>query len=281
MEHYLPGHVRDYKLDTQFRPDGGIVHFVQDPQAPPPSSKYSRHFVKALGWFASRRHLYIAMEHLPEGDLETYLAGNLLLEDDARQIAVQVLQGLAAMHGEGYAHRDIKPKEPADRASVSEVCHKNVLIQQRPGPMGASSWWVKLADFDTSKQLGLSAVTRSTAHFSWNYVAPEVLFDQAGPSSIDHPATDMWALGVMTFYMLTKSHLFPWQQNLSQYRRSPDEIFGNKLDEYRVGREGQEFIRALVRLEPAERLNAKEASRHEWVRDGIPLEPLISDARSE
>lgn len=39
MEHYLPGHVRDYKLDTQFRPDGGIVHFVQDPQAPPPSSK--------------------------------------------------------------------------------------------------------------------------------------------------------------------------------------------------------------------------------------------------
>lgn len=50
------------------------------------------------------------MDYYPLGDLQAYLDDNSMSEDGARQIIVQILQGLAVMHGEGYAHRDIKPQ---------------------------------------------------------------------------------------------------------------------------------------------------------------------------
>lgn len=51
------------------------------------------------------------MEYVPTGDLQTYLCDHPALpEDDSRQITSQVLRGLAIMHGEGFAHRDIKPQ---------------------------------------------------------------------------------------------------------------------------------------------------------------------------
>lgn len=51
------------------------------------------------------------MEYLAKGDLEMYLGSKPpLLEIECRQIIAQVTKGLALMHKEGYAHRDIKPQ---------------------------------------------------------------------------------------------------------------------------------------------------------------------------
>jgi serine/threonine protein kinase len=72
--------------------------------------QYSSHFVKTLGWYESKNHLYIAMTYYPLGDLMAYLDENSVSEDGARQITIQILQGLSIMHQEGYAHRDIKPQ---------------------------------------------------------------------------------------------------------------------------------------------------------------------------
>ncbi|UNI19683.1 hypothetical protein JDV02_005855 [Purpureocillium takamizusanense] len=231
--------------------------------------RYSRHFVKTLGWYESKNYLYVTMEYFPAGDLQAYLDENPLAEDEARQIAIQVLRGLVLMHGEGYAHRDIKPK--------------NVLIRQHPKLGEAGLWWVKLSDFGTSKQLGGAPVeTESTVLMSEHYTAPEILLGQTGRSDINHPATDMWALGVLTFFMLTKTHMFPDLMSLIQYGENPDELFPRqRLDESCVGKQGQAFIRALVRPEARERLDANAAAVHEWVQDWIPREPVVLDARSE
>lgn len=72
--------------------------------------RYSTHFVRTLGWYESKEHLYIAMEYFPAGDLKAYLNDNHLSEDEAQQITVQVLRGLEVMHRENYAHRDVKPQ---------------------------------------------------------------------------------------------------------------------------------------------------------------------------
>ncbi len=49
------------------------------------------------------------MEYLDKGDLHDYLSGPIP-ELAAREVVWQLAEGLAFMHGEGFAHRDLKPK---------------------------------------------------------------------------------------------------------------------------------------------------------------------------
>jgi ser/thr/tyr protein kinase RAD53 len=50
------------------------------------------------------------MEYCEKGDLRNYLSKHkMLAEEEAQEIAAQVLQGLKFMHEEGFAHRDLKP----------------------------------------------------------------------------------------------------------------------------------------------------------------------------
>jgi serine/threonine protein kinase len=72
--------------------------------------KYSDYFVRSLGWYQCPDSLYIAMEYCPCGDLKNHLAMNGAVgEADAQVIVSQILKGLAHMHEENFAHRDLKP----------------------------------------------------------------------------------------------------------------------------------------------------------------------------
>ncbi|KAH8656798.1 kinase-like domain-containing protein [Ilyonectria robusta] len=237
-----------------------IVKFSHD--------KYSKYFVKSLGWYENKDSLCIAMEYFPTGDLQTYLCDHPALpEDDSRQITSQVLRGLVIMHGEGFAHRDIKPQ--------------NVLIQQRPTPTEPGSWWVKLSDFGISKRLEAATSGASTVIGTVEYMAPE-LFDQDSLPDINYPAADMWALGVMTFWILTKSRVFSSQRHFFQYEARPDTLFPRgSLVDFHVSLDGQAFIRALMGPKPDERLDSKAAICHAWVQSWMPSAPMISDDRSE
>ncbi|KAH7146692.1 kinase-like domain-containing protein [Dactylonectria estremocensis] len=208
------------------------------------------------------------MEYVPTGDLQTYLRNHPALpKDDSRQITSQVLRGLAIMHGEGFAHRDIKPQ--------------NILIQQRPTPTEPGPWWVKLSDFGISKRLGAATSGASTVIGTVEYMAPE-LFDQDSLPDINYPAADMWALGVMTAWILTKSRMFLSQRHFFQYEARLDTLFPRGLlDDFHVSLEGQAFIRALMRPKPDERLDSKAAICHAWVQSWMPSAPVIPDARSE
>jgi hypothetical protein len=70
-----------------------------------------------LGWYFSkgRGDLCIALDYLPLGDLQTFVATHgPLAEQDSQQIIGQVLHGLDIMHEAGFAHRDVKPQvQPA------------------------------------------------------------------------------------------------------------------------------------------------------------------------
>lgn len=53
----------------------------------------------------------MAMEYFPKGDLHTYICDHDTLSDgECSQIVSQVVSGIALMHAEGFAHRDVKPK---------------------------------------------------------------------------------------------------------------------------------------------------------------------------
>ena len=70
--------------------------------------QYDGCFVKSFGWYENAEAVFIAMEYIPCGDLQKYMT-KPLPETEAQQITFQVLEGLALMHENGFAHRDLKP----------------------------------------------------------------------------------------------------------------------------------------------------------------------------
>lgn len=89
-----------------------IAKFSQD--------KYADYFVKSLGWYKDDCSLYIAMEYCACGDLKNYLARNGAIgETETQTIVLQIMRGLAHMHEERFAHRDLKPAVGAPSLPLS------------------------------------------------------------------------------------------------------------------------------------------------------------------
>ena len=70
--------------------------------------QYAHCFVRSDGWFEHGDSVFISMEYFQFGDLQRNLA-RPLPELEARQITMQVLEGLEFMHDNDFVHRDLKP----------------------------------------------------------------------------------------------------------------------------------------------------------------------------
>ena len=76
----------------------------------PIRTQYEAYFVKSSGWFENQEAVYIAMEFLVHGDLQSHLNNiSRLAQTEARDITFQILEGLHYMHKNCFAHRDLKP----------------------------------------------------------------------------------------------------------------------------------------------------------------------------
>jgi serine/threonine protein kinase len=128
---------------------------------------------------------YIIMEFLEGVALDAHLAerGRLPV-DEVLDVLDEVLSALGAAHGAGVVHRDLKPS--------------NVFLVKQPD----GSRYVKLLDFGLAKMglpTGRTAQTRTDMVVGTpEYMAPE----QARGQPVG-PMTDLYALGVLAFEMVT------------------------------------------------------------------------------
>jgi len=123
--------------------------------------------------------LFIAMTCYSGETLKARLARGPLEIEDAIEIARQIASGLERAHQAGIIHRDIKPA--------------NLIVTEHGE--------VKILDFGVAKLAGEAGLTRTGSTLgTLAYMAPE----QAGGTEIG-PATDLWALGVVLYEMLTAS----------------------------------------------------------------------------
>lgn len=132
---------------------------------------------------ASEGTHFIIMEYVKGQALEDVLKlQGQLPEEEAAKIMLQVLEGLGAAHELGIMHRDLKPG--------------NIMITHRG--------FVKLMDFGIARLENTERMTRQNSVIgTLEYLSPELVKGGA-PSK----ASDLYAVGVMFYEMLTGKSLF-------------------------------------------------------------------------
>jgi serine/threonine protein kinase len=203
-------------------------------------------FVQFSGWFGNSESIFIALEFVPYGDLEQHIADRKL--DDAEAVVVidQVTRALKCLHDGGFAHRDLKPG--------------NILVAC-PRP----DWKVKLTDFGVSKNFANADL--QTFAGTGVYMAPEVhSIDPRRNRKSNTPyttAADIWSLGAVAYCTQMGKPPFSGVFEIAQFMRQdtqyPTEGFRFCYPVF------AEFVQALMRKSPVERLSATQVLQHEWI----------------
>jgi TolB-like protein/Flp pilus assembly protein TadD/predicted Ser/Thr protein kinase len=187
---------------------------------------------------------FLVFELLRGKTLDLKIEEGPLPVQEAVHIAIEVARGLAHAHAEGVIHRDLKPA--------------NVFITNKGQ--------VKVLDFGMAHAFGRRRLSGGTPA----YMAPEQWEDAP-----EDERTDVFALGVMLYRMLTGEYPFPegqgrWSGEPATVRRidvqgAPDlaELVEKMLDRNPTARprDGAAVLAALTPIE--DRLGAKPA-------DGAP-----------
>ncbi|KAJ5951483.1 Tetratricopeptide-like helical [Penicillium vulpinum] len=245
--------VKQIDIDTRLRP----IDYDRELEAIAKFShyRYERCFVKSFGWYEGPGQLFIAMEYLEFGDLFAYLHQKPPVpEEEAKEIAYQILDGLNMMHENGFAHRDLKPN--------------NILIKSHPP---GDKWWIKLADFGITKRIEESHGQSTTLKGTPRYFAPEIWGLAERGSAY---ATDIWALGEIVFEILTKKPAFATLGSLAGYK-SQQEFPVTVLTDAGLSQPGIDFVVSLMCLNPNDRMTASSAMSSVWIQSLIlqPSEP--------
>jgi Protein kinase domain/Kelch motif/Galactose oxidase, central domain len=181
---------------------------------------HSAHVVEVLGFGARDGVPYLSIEYVDGPTLRERLASHGPYSwPEAKDLVIQITQGLADAHAAGVIHRDLKPS--------------NVLI----GPDGVA----KLADFGIAKGLDLTRMTgTSTLLGTPAYLAPEGPIDER---------SDLYSLGIIAFELLTGAAPFAgstYQEVIVRHIREAPDLT-------KLPMEARNIVGWLLAKEPAQR----------------------------
>lgn len=194
-----------------------------------------------------KRKLWLVTELCTGGDL----SARKLNEHDAKNVIEQILRALVYLHRMGVVHRDIKLE--------------NVLYENNS--KGAT---VRLIDFGLSRMFDRAG--KATDYTRTPYtMSPETaklyLASKDGEDSdeVITDKTDVWAVGIITFIMLSGE--FPFirttadlkDNTLMKKLTQADLYFGCTWKGRGITMEAREFIKGCLKGNPSERWTAKQA----------------------
>ncbi|KAB7497996.1 Serine/threonine-protein kinase NIM1, partial [Armadillidium nasatum] len=193
--------------------------------------------------------IHLVLEFAPCGELFNRISTEgRLNESEAIIIFSQVLSAVIYLHNLSIIHRDIKAE------NVFMISNKRV----------------KLGDFGFSTKVSNLSEQLSTFCGSPPYAAPELYKDE----SYEGPGVDIWALGVLLFFLLTADMPFKASTVAGLKRQI---LGGSFLIPLHVSDNARDLINKLMVQSPQERLSPSQISTHPWFRgtDAVVRDSLL------
>lgn len=131
---------------------------------------------------------YYAMEFVKGASLDRVVKAETISSRDAAEMVRKLADAIHVVHQRGIVHRDLKPA--------------NVLLELPDSNHSVTNGEPKIADFGIAKQLDTDSDLTQTGLVAGtpNYMAPEQV---RGQQDLICPGTDVYALGIILFELLT------------------------------------------------------------------------------
>jgi len=203
--------------------------------------------------FFSDSYIFLVLELCNGGELFDYLNSVVTMsEKQSRQVMRQILSALEFIHDRGIVHRDLKPE--------------NVLLQ-RSATTSNSPLTVKVSDFGFSHRLISPSERLRDSCGTPSYMAPEMLsaeMDDAAPGY--GREVDLWAAGVILFFMLSGAPPFWHRRRLMMIRWIREGKYSFSAPEWMdVSDLAKDLISKLLTVDPKGRLTATQALSHPFL----------------
>jgi len=204
-------------------------------------------FCKAV--YENEQYIYLVLELVKGGELyDKIVEEGEYTEDETKEVVIQIIAAVEYLHQNQIAHRDLKPE--------------NILCGHKTDPNAAfRSEIIKVADFGLSKMFDRELLLSQCG--SPTYVAPEVLLSAPYDQGVD-----MWAIGVITFVMLTGC--FPFYEEGSNYKALYQKIIDVDYtfpEDPVLSADARGFIASLLVKEPAKRATPQQCRDHPWLKE--------------
>ena len=208
--------------------------------------------VSILSSGKTKHFSYLLTEFYPRGDLGSFVEDSALLsENQAAKWFADLLLPVAYLHRQEVAHLDLKPE--------------NVVITDDNR--------LSLIDFGHARVGADAAQVRSKWNGSRKLNSPE----RFQPGAFDGFKADVYSLGVLLFFLLTKTYPFteatPACSMFRKYVDDPRDFckYLQRLSQELFGGVQPQWSDALVNLltgmlepDPCMRMNIEEVQRHPW-----------------
>jgi serine/threonine protein kinase len=194
--------------------------------------------------FQTPTDLYLVTDYMSGGELFWHLQKEGRFDEKrAKFYIAELILALQHLHMHDIVYRDLKPE--------------NILLD--------ANGHIALCDFGLSKANLTKNDTTNTFCGTTEYLAPEVLLDEAGYTKM----VDFWSLGVLVFEMCCGWSPFYAEDTQQMYKNI---AFGKvRFPRETLTTEGRNFVKGLLNRNPKHRLgahdDAEELKQHSFFAD--------------
>ncbi|KAG9336986.1 hypothetical protein JZ751_030005 [Albula glossodonta] len=200
--------------------------------------------IQLIEVFETAERVYMVMELATGGELfDRIIARGSFTERDATRVLQMVLDGVKYLHTLGITHRDLKPEN---------------LLYYHPGADSK----IMITDFGlaSTRKKGNECLMKTTCGTP-EYIAPEILVRKPYTNAVD-----MWALGVISYILLSGTMPFEEDNRTRLYRQILKGKYSFSGEPWpNVSNLAKDFIERVLTVDPAARLSAGQALKHPWI----------------
>ena len=207
--------------------------------------------LKLLDIIENESYLYIMTELCKGGDLYSYLNQRSfkIPEAKAAKLIYKLAKSVSFLHTLGIIHRDLKPE--------------NILMTDMSDEAD-----IRISDFCICKRLEPNETTKEIVG-TLGYMAPEVLMGKEYNYS-----ADVWAIGVITYLLLTGYLPFDDEQEDKEViRKTLFESIPFYNDSWKnISSKAKEFVKKILKKDKEERITIEGILRDPWFENYVEEE---------